>query len=97
VPGRYVILGPGLATCDTWLVVRRDNGFGKAWYEDWLLGYVSAYNTFVAPSGDVSAGLESDELLGRVDHYCEAHRQDGISRAAEALVRTLSSEKPRAG
>jgi hypothetical protein len=56
-------------------------------------GYLTAYNNFVAPDGNITAGTDSEGVTLWVDSYCQAHPLDGLADAAAALVAELRARK----
>lgn len=62
--------------------------------EEWVLGYLTAYNEHVAPDGNISAGTDADGLMLWLDSYCQAHPLDNLGTATSALVAELKARKP---
>jgi hypothetical protein len=61
--------------------------------QDWVVGYLTAYNEWVAPDGNISAGTDNDGIAAWMDNYCQAHPLDNVARAARALVVELKARK----
>ena len=79
--------------CDDWTLKRRAHGVDEFMLETWVMGFVSGYNAFVAPDGDVTSGLPPDDIFNRVDRHCETHPHSDISGATEAIVREIRVRK----
>ena len=81
------VLGQGNVSCDAWLSDRRDNNAQASSRIAWVLGYVTAFNQYESkPSGDVSAGMGTDEIMVWVDDHCSQHPDDNLYRASAAFV-----------
>jgi hypothetical protein len=93
VPHGFDVLGPGAISCGTWIAQRRDAGPVMYGDEDWVLGYLTAYDEHVAPDGKISAGTDSDGLMTWIDGYCQAHPLDNLATAASALATELKARK----
>jgi hypothetical protein len=93
-PESYQILGPGVGTCGSWTEVRRAGGAPQQVASAWVLGYLTAYNEFVAADGNVAAGADPDRVLAWIDNYCRAHPLDNLALAARSLVDALKARKP---
>ncbi len=92
---RYEILGPGAAPCGTWTSQRQlpDQALALS-NQTWVLGYITAYNEYLATSGNVAAGTDSDGIAAWIDTYCAAHPQDDLAHAARALIEDLRARNP---
>jgi hypothetical protein len=92
---RYEILGPGATSCADWASQRQlpDHALALA-NQGWVLGYVTAYNEYLASDGNVAAGADSDAIAAWIDTYCAAHPLDDLAHAARALVEDLRARKP---
>jgi hypothetical protein len=86
-------LGPGNMSCGTWAEYRRDGGMPAIAVQDWVAGYLTAYNEWVAPDGNISGGTDNDGLAAWIDNYCQLHPLDNVAQAASALVAALKARK----
>jgi hypothetical protein len=86
-----MILGPGITSCGTWAQERRDRAQSNSLMnEAWVLGYLSAYNTYgPKATGHVSKGTDANGLLAWIDNYCSANPLKEIFDATEALILEL--------
>jgi hypothetical protein len=84
------ILGPGAASCGLW-TSDRQNATGSAAIVDasWVLGFISAYNRFVSPTGNIQMTVDRDGLFALVDQYCAAHPLASVAEATDALIDEL--------
>jgi len=81
------VLGQGNVSCDAWLIDRRENNAQASGRIAWILGYVTAFNQYGSkPAGDVSAGMDTDEIMVWIDDHCEQHPDDNLYRASAAFV-----------
>lgn len=86
------IYGWGSESCGRWLEVRRTGPGGDATLRQWVLGYVTAYNTFVAKSGDALKSADSSTIMVLVDRECTADPRMGIAPAVAATIRAEEAE-----
>lgn len=91
--GNYQIFGAGAESCGTWTAEKANNERGRLEDLVWALGWVSAYNRYYDPSGNIAAGTDSDGIGAWIDNYCAAHPFDSLGTAAEALILALRARK----
>lgn len=60
-------------------------------YQVWVNGFLSAYNTLISASGNVTKGKKSEELMGWVQNYCRQNPTSYFQRATIELLRALES------
>jgi len=84
--GRYLLIGIGNDTCTQWATARRIETPKVVKMESWLLGYLTATNVWRANTGDVTAGMESDQIFKWMDGYCKDHPKKRVGEAARNLV-----------
>ena len=94
----YQDLGPGARSCGAYAQSRATDG-PQAPLADtsffWLQGYLTAYNRYVEPDGNITVGTDAAGLQGWLDNYCQAHPLDDIDTAARALIVELKARKTR--
>ncbi len=92
--GYYTIQGVGIETCEIWLGERQSDG-PTAWYhEQWVLGYVTAFNRWEFERSNVSLNVSNEQLFTWIDEYCHRNPQQSLSLATEALVWALRERQP---
>jgi hypothetical protein len=57
----------------------------------WVLGYLTAYNAYVASDGNVQGNADINAVTARLDNYCTAHPLDVIDTATRALISDLKA------
>ena len=62
-------------------------------YAQWLSGFYSAYNGFVAKTGDFSGGVDMQGLSEWVRSYCEKNPTHLVFRAASESTSAISPKK----
>jgi hypothetical protein len=83
------LYGDASVTCQTWLS-EPQNGPDHQAHQQWLLGYLSGYDMFVA--NNESLGSSNDGVTGYLDaRYCPNHPNDTIATAGAALVDDMRS------
>jgi cell division septation protein DedD len=105
---QYRVLPPGEISCDSWIrgrdVAGRDNtvllnpnGVARADREGWVEGYFSALNAELLPDDrgvrrDVTAGLERQALMARIDLYCAANPLHALVDAVRVVAGELTRD-----
>lgn len=68
-------------------------------FQNWVLGYLSAYNNFKSSSGNVTGATpgrtDNEGLFAWIDSYCGSHPLDTVSIATEALIQDLEARGTR--
>jgi len=83
-----IVRGAGARSCGAW--ISEEGGPYQVENHEWLLGYISAFNTYaLTVDADVTQGIDIDGLYVWMDNYCRAHPLDLIQVAANALISEL--------
>ncbi len=91
----YDVVGPGAISCGSWLDARRQPEQALALSDsDWVLGYITAYNEYVAGDGHIDRGTDAEGIDAWIDKYCLARPLDTVADAARALVKALKARAP---
>jgi len=84
--GTFVIHGTGLSSCQDWARERKAAG-AVAWqYQQWVLGYLSAYNEWAPGRADILDPLDADGAFAWIDDWCESNVDRTLAMALQALV-----------
>ena len=92
--GASLILGPGAASCGTWIADRQRNEARSVLNQSWVQGYVTAYNVYKSEDGTPKP-MDSRAMMVWIDNYCDANPQKDISDAAKALIEDLTGRAPQ--
>lgn len=84
--GKYVVHGAGEISCREWIVDRNLDDAGAWQLQQWLLGYVTAYNEWVRGSADVLEDSDATGFFTTVDEYCGANQSNSVFDAVAAFV-----------
>lgn len=58
--------------------------------EQWVFGFLTAYNVYVPHSGgDIARGADTEAVLAWVDNYCRANPLRPLLTAVTELIREL--------
>jgi hypothetical protein len=83
----FIILGQGNVSCGKWTDGRRTNGASALGYSSWVLGYLSAYNSYALKhSSDITQGTDNSGVLAWIDNYCRDNPLENIRSATDALI-----------
>ena len=84
--GQYIVHGAGDTSCREWIADRGLNDAGAWQLQQWLLGYLTAYNEWVRGRADILEGTDAPGFFSDVDKYCAANQVDTLSDAVVSLV-----------
>ena len=90
-------MGAGRFSCGHWLEIRRtrdtphDVRFTQA--REWLDGFLSAYNLYLFPGGNVAAGTDNEGIHDWMDNYCRENPAVMTIGAAKALIQFLTGRQ----
>lgn len=74
---------PGSASCAVWLKERTTAG--AADLRTWALGVVEQYASRL-PEHTSPSFADNENILSRVDIYCEAHLSDNVGHAVQSVI-----------
>ena len=83
--GNYAIWGAGARSCHQYRGVVDKADESRA-FKDFLLGYLTAYNTLAPDTYNAVGGLSLVDALGWLDEYCRQHEMDSFERAIGQLL-----------
>jgi hypothetical protein len=93
VVAQTTVRGPGTASCGAWVHDRTSQNdrdlTSRFDRESWIMGYITAYNTFADAGGDVARGTDARGLFQWIDNFCAGHPLDTVADATFALVSEL--------
>ena len=94
--------GVGMTSCGTLIQSFRDdspnralNYDGKSFptqahtYQEWLAGFVTAYNMYTSESGNLGSGIDISGLTEWIHSYCEKNPTNSVIQAASSMVVSL--------
>ena len=94
-----MVTGVGQFSCGHWTQDKPTRSTGPyatsynmpaALNEQWVLGFLSAFNFYGNGSGNITNGIDNNGVFAWIDKYCAEHPLDTITRAMVALVSELS-------
>ena len=91
--GSYTTFGAGNNNCESWQK-EREKGDPRAWQlQQWLLGYVSAYNNWVHKGRNVADGTNASGMFAWIDKYCADRPRDMLATVVEELILDLKKNQ----
>jgi len=91
---KVTIIGDGQLSCGAW-TQRKEVKAQYYQQEQWLWGYITAYNFFVDPNGNVSNNIDGYGLAGWMDNFCLANPLQTVLQGANSLIVELRSKTKR--
>lgn len=85
------IIGSGQRSCGAWAQSEK-NSVDYVEQEEWLWGYVSAYNSFVDARHNVSRGGDGYGMAVWMDNYCKNHPLEFVANAADQLIAEMHAK-----
>jgi len=92
--GRYRIYGAGDVRCDKWAYGRKNKDSANAQDEDWIAGYVTAYNRWVHKGRSLPPSPDPESLYVMIDKLCAENPQETLSGATESMILDLIRQQP---
>lgn len=89
--GNYAVWGVGAKSCNMYVqaVAAGDAGDFKAY----AMGYLTAYNTFVPDTFNLSGKLDLTGIMAMVEDYCTRVKMDSFERALKLTAEELAPER----
>lgn len=83
--GNYAIWGAGGRSCHQFEVATTDPAQTAA-FRDFLMGYLTAFNTLAPETYDALGGESLESALSWLRDYCDQHQMDSFERALGQLL-----------
>jgi hypothetical protein len=92
-------MNSGLMSCGSWIEARRnrDNPLDRRFIQakEWTSGFLTAYNFYVPPNGNILAGTDPEGAYAWIDSYCRQYPTEPLLVAAGALIDHLGGNGGR--
>jgi len=85
--GNHAVWGIGQTSCHGYNRARAASGFGE--HKAYLMGYLTAYNTFTPNTYNVAGSKDLNGILAWLDEYCKKNAIDSFERALSQMVATF--------
>ena len=82
--GNHAIWGIGNKSCITYTDARNSNDYSA--YKYYLMGFLTAYNTFTPDTYRISGNMDLNEILAWLDDYCELKAVNAFELALTDFV-----------
>lgn len=92
--GNYAIWGAGGRSCHQFDVAAA-NPAEVAAFRDFLMGYLTAFNTLAPETYDALGGQPLEGALEWLRDYCDQHQMDSFERALGQLLLARHDERSR--
>jgi hypothetical protein len=83
--GNYAIWGAGGRSCNQFAQAQQD-ATRLAPFRDYLMGYLTAFNTLAPDTYDAVGGESLETSLSWLGQYCDQHKMDSFERAMGQLL-----------
>ncbi len=87
--GDFVVFSVGANNCGDYINARKIGGKAFENYEQWLMGYLSAFNLIVINTYDILGTKNYKQVLRWLDKYCGKKRREPFVNAAARLTMKL--------
>ena len=91
--GMHKVYGAGNVSCGKWLEVRNMRDVRYFQSESFIFGYLTSYNYFVHPKGDIVGKADEEGVMAWIDKHCRDYPLESLAQAAITLVTHLASRK----
>ena len=92
--GSYNIRGIGIITCSRYLQDRSLKKDTSA-YINWLMGYITAYNSLKPDTWEIAPHYDSPQLSKYLDLYCGAAPKTLINTAATEFIKAMYTKRQK--
>ncbi len=82
--GNYAIWGKGNKSCFSYL--KEKNTAAHTAYQDYLKGYLTAYNTITPETYSISGKMDINEISEWMDDYCDKNQVHGFEQALVEFI-----------
>lgn len=90
---RFAVFSVGADSCSHYLSARQQGNEAFLPYQQWLLGYLSAFNAIVADTYDILGGHKNRHWIDWLDRYCKRHPGESLVSASAALTVSLYPQR----
>ncbi len=91
--GSYAIWGVGNTTCHRYTQARENNDYSA--YKNYLLGYLTAYNTLAEDTYRATGKMDLDEVLDWLDTACHTTPVTSFELALRNMITNLYDKRLR--
>ncbi|MGQ0658725.1 MAG: hypothetical protein ACT4NU_11650 [Chromatiales bacterium] len=92
---RYVIWGPGEASCNSYNHARAANDFDH--FKTYTMGYLTAYNAVVPDTYSITHSMDMNAITAWLDGFCQDHQIEGFAGALHQLVEEMKDKREQHG
>jgi hypothetical protein len=78
---------PSVDSCASWTDDRR--GRRSQAMEGWVLGVLTGYNVYRAPTGNIAPSVTGTGMLGWIDQFCATNPLESVTTATFKLISVL--------
>lgn len=87
------------ARCESFLnamvLARQGKFYAKNQFNEWLDGYLTAYDKFIPDTFDIAPDKDLDSLDSWLENYCKQHPYNLFDRAVESLTFELYTTRQK--
>ena len=91
--GEFAVFGPGGDSCQQFLTAQKLGGHSAYAYQEWALGYLSAFNLIVKNTYNIMGTRSMDEGLDWLQDHCRYQPSTLFVNAIAALTTRLYPER----
>jgi hypothetical protein len=92
--GNYAIWGAGGRSCNQFVQSRQEVA-KLAPFRDYLMGYLTAFNTLATDTYDAVGGETLETTQSWLDEYCQQHKMDSFEHALGQLLLARHDQRLR--
>lgn len=90
---KYAVWGEGQTSCHSYNQARAADDIGH--FKPFITGYITAYNAFVPDTYNVTGNAGIDEVIGRLDGYCQEKQTDGFEAALHHVIDDMKDQRTK--
>ncbi len=91
--GNHAVWGIGQSSCNGYNQARKAGNIND--YKNYLMGYLTAYNTLIPETYNVTGKTDLNGVLAWLDDYCGKTAMDSFDRALNLMVTEMHGKRAK--
>lgn len=95
--GAYAVYGAGAESCKNFNLAMKRSGAAQSYYDDWLIGYLSAFNVIMPETHNILGEMDFASAQGWLQRNCNRYPNELFVNAAARLTEVLYPMRYKSG
>lgn len=93
----YAVYGAGAQPCSTYIKARNKGGSEEDFFNDWMIGYLSAFNLIMPRTYDILGESDFPTVQRWMEDHCRKYPRELFINAMAKLTEVLYPSRYQAG